>query len=512
MAPMTQPEPPGRPPSQIIDSNARWISLACALVLIILITSFLQIYRNSQRLLRDDAWVAHTHEVISHVEGLLRSLIDLETGQRGYVIAGDPVFLEPFDKELATVPHRLSLLRELTEDNPRQTLVFDQIEPLIKRKIEVSSRVIEARTHKGEKFASEVVRRGEGKRIMDQIRALIAQILAEENRLLALRSDQSRKVAENSNIQFLIISVVDGLTVLLAFLLIRRQVRRRQDVELQLSQNEEQCDFNLKNATEREAQARLAAERAILFKEELLTNLYHELRTPLAAILGFAEIIECESEGTEKTKHACQVIRRNGQNLLGLIENLLSVAQAVKQGDIPPTRPIAVLPLIRAAVDTVEAARQAKGIAIHVRDDSHNAAVAFNPERGVNVFVQLLDNAIKFSRPGESVDVHVEKVRDGQVSITITDRGVGIASHVLPHVFESFRQGDNSLTRAHGGLGLGLFISRFFVETYGGTIRAESQGEGQGARFIVTLPTFSHYSQIQSARDTLSTSVSSAGH
>jgi CheY-like chemotaxis protein len=170
-----------------------------------------------------------------------------------------------------------------------------------------------------------------------------------------------------------------------------------------------------------------------------------------------------------------------------LVEDLLDVSR-ILQGkfslNISPTN---LASTIEAALETMHLAAQARSIQVECLIDSDLGLVAGDPNRLQQVVWNLLSNAIKFTPPGGSVMVSLER-KGSEAQIQVSDTGKGISADFLPYVFDYFRQADSSTTRTHGGLGLGLAIVRYLVELHGGTIDAESPGEGKGATFTVRLP------------------------
>jgi CheY-like chemotaxis protein len=150
-------------------------------------------------------------------------------------------------------------------------------------------------------------------------------------------------------------------------------------------------------------------------------------------------------------------------------------------------RPTDLAAVTQAAIEVVRPAADAKGVRLHVVLDTRTGPMAGDPERLQQVVWNLLSNAIKFTPKGGRVQVILERI-NSHVEIAVSDTGQGFAASFRPHLFERFWQADSSITRTHGGLGLGLSIVRNIVELHGGTVHAESPGEGQGATFTVKLP------------------------
>jgi PAS domain S-box-containing protein len=229
------------------------------------------------------------------------------------------------------------------------------------------------------------------------------------------------------------------------------------------------------------------AERANRLKDEFLATLSHELRTPLTAIVGWAEMLGNPKLDPTTSLRAGEVIRRNAQMQVQMIEDLLDVSRIITGKLRLSVQPVDLGSIIIAAVDGLRPAAEAKEIRLQLQLDSPAGQVSGDPDRLQQVAWNLVSNAIKFTPRGGRVLVRLERI-ESHIEVTVSDTGVGIAPEFLPHVFDRFRQADATTTRAFGGLGLGLAIVRQLVELHGGTVRVDSEGEGLGATFTVSLP------------------------
>ena len=222
-------------------------------------------------------------------------------------------------------------------------------------------------------------------------------------------------------------------------------------------------------------------------KDEFLATLSHELRTPLNAILGWTQLLRANPPDHADVPHGLEVIERNVKAQSRLIEDLLDVSR-INSGKLRlNVRPIELAAVIRGAVDSVSPAAEAKAISIGLQIPRDVGQIVGDPDRLQQVVWNLLTNAIKFTPSGGRVRVDVDRASE-HVWVRVSDTGKGINPSFLPYVFDRFRQADSSTTRSHGGLGLGLTIVRRLVELHGGSVHAESLGEGQGSTFTVQLP------------------------
>ncbi|MBD1939338.1 response regulator [Microcoleus sp. FACHB-68] len=236
-----------------------------------------------------------------------------------------------------------------------------------------------------------------------------------------------------------------------------------------------------------EQEARAAAESANRMKDEFLATLSHELRSPLNAMLGWIRLLNTRKFDEATTARAMETIERSARSQAQLVEDLLDVSRIIQGKLCLNVCPVELALVVEAALDTVRPAADAKAIRLQSILDPAAGPVAGDSNRLQQIIWNLLSNAIKFTPKGGSVQVRLERI-NSHVEITVIDTGVGISSDFVPFVFDRFRQADSSITRTYSGLGLGLAIVRHLVELHGGTVRADSQGEGQGAAFIVTLP------------------------
>lgn len=233
--------------------------------------------------------------------------------------------------------------------------------------------------------------------------------------------------------------------------------------------------------------ARREAERSSQLKEEFLAMLSHELRSPLNAILGWTHVLRKISKEPEVTA-AVDTIERNAQAQAKLIDDLLDMSRIIAGKVGLALAPVRFADTLATAADALRPVAEAKGVTLSV--DFGNAAevaLAGDAVRLQQVVTNLLGNGIKFTPEGGRVAA-VLAVREQELSLEVRDTGQGIPAEFLPAVFERFRQADGSITRHHGGLGLGLSITKQIVEMHGGSISAESEGSGRGSTFTVRLP------------------------
>lgn len=255
--------------------------------------------------------------------------------------------------------------------------------------------------------------------------------------------------------------------------------RLHQQVEQKLAEREQLLS--------RAEMARAEAETANRMKDEFLATVSHELRTPLNAIMGWSHLLKTGALDGQTTARAVETIDRNAKSQAQLIEDILDVSRMITGKLRLDKEPVDIVSVINAAIDSVQLAIDSKNIQLQLTLDPSARHTVGDASRLQQVVWNLLSNAIKFTPGGGHIEVEVKRA-GRNVQIRVTDSGAGISDEFLPFIFERFRQADGTTTREHGGLGLGLAIVRHLVELHGGTIKAESNGPGHGATFIVRLP------------------------
>ncbi|WP_437983153.1 PAS domain-containing hybrid sensor histidine kinase/response regulator [Sorangium sp. So ce117] len=250
---------------------------------------------------------------------------------------------------------------------------------------------------------------------------------------------------------------------------------------------EKRTDAERAQLLQHEQRARQHAEQLNRLKDEFLATVSHELRTPLQSILGWARILRTGEVDAESLERGLATIERNAKAQSQLIEDVLD-ASTILAGKLQlRTDPVDVRQVLATALDLVRPAALAKGVAVDTSVADDVGIFLGDAERLQQVVWNLLTNAVKFTPSGGRVRALARRV-EATLEVEVEDNGEGIPKSFLPFLFERFRQADGGMTRAHGGLGLGLAIVRHLAEAQGGSVHAESDGEGKGARFRVRLP------------------------
>jgi PAS domain S-box-containing protein len=247
----------------------------------------------------------------------------------------------------------------------------------------------------------------------------------------------------------------------------------------------EQANQRLRVEVAERQRAEDQATEANRLKDEFLGTLSHELRTPLNVIFGWARILRMRQLDGD-TAHALEVIERNTAAQLRLIEDIFDVSAIISGKMTLAKDSLDLREVVAASVEAIRPAAHARGVHLEVNAAPATPLTA-DAQRLQQVFWNVMSNALKFTRSGDRISVTLQSLA-GWAEVRISDTGIGIRPDMLPFVFERFRQADSSTTRRHGGLGLGLAIVRHIVELHGGTVIADSAGEGLGATFTIRLP------------------------
>ena len=263
----------------------------------------------------------------------------------------------------------------------------------------------------------------------------------------------------------------------------------RQNLELK----KQAVELNLRAAEQAASNRRLKVEieerqlavRQNEAKDEFLAMLGHELRNPLSAICNAIAVLRFPTVSADGAERAKNILHRQSKHLTRIVDDLLDLSR-LRSGKIVLTRqPLALDQLVTACIDTLRAGGRFDGYTLNV--DCQPVWIAADATRLEQIITNLLDNAVKYTPAGGNI--RVETTGDGQrVTLTISDTGVGIDADLLPQVFDVFVQGDSSLDRAQGGLGIGLSLVRQLVELHDGVITVTSGGPGCGSSFSITLP------------------------
>jgi signal transduction histidine kinase len=449
------------------------IRLLAALVLAALAGDGILAYRSVNALIAAERTVTSSQARLNALESSLSTLKDAETGQRGYLITGDETYLQPYNEAVAGIDRGLRELRELWPAGAAPSL--DELDRLVSAKRAELEETIALRRMAGP-AAEALVRRGQGKQQMDAIRAVVGRLRGEEHARLAAAAVQSEAARRTALATVVVAGAIATAAVLLCLWLLRRDLLHETAIA------DERAVL-----LQREHTARAAAEEANQLKDEFLAKLSHELRNPLHAVVGWLQVLRERPEDATLRGRAMSAIERNSRSLQRMIEDLLDLAKA-SSGKLELRRaPTTVRTLVAAVVETLRPGAAVRGVALHETSTEESTIVTGDYDRLAQVVINVVSNAIKFTPEGGRVSVAVERTPE-EVVVTVSDTGLGISPEARQQIFEPFRQAGPRLAGPEGGLGLGLSIAKQIVELHGGSITADSDGVGRGARFTIRLP------------------------
>jgi len=438
---------------------------------------------NEMRMLRDESFrIEHTLEVQRTLDALLLAEAEADADVRGYLLTGSAQVLESARTRQQSAADRLDRLGNLVADNP----AYQQRIAALRHAVDVRRKRLEqviAARHSGTiDDAMAEARAVDSTAPQEEMRQIIADLERDESLLLESRRETANGAylrAVNGRVGSGIVSAALLISIVVTAGVHARSKARR---EKALVASEQRA----REAAVREQEARTEAERANREKDQFLAVLSHELRTPLNAVLGWTQILQAADPTEPTIVRALASIRRNAEAQQRLVEDLLDVSRIVS-GKLPFEREAFDLrAAIAAAVDSARPSVDMKRICLTAQLDQTPPAMG-DAGRIQQVAGNLLSNAVKFTPSDGHITVTLRDRGDAAV-LEVADNGAGLAADLQPHIFERFRQGDGSTTRAHGGLGLGLAIVKHIVEAHGGTIAVESQGPDTGATFRVRLP------------------------
>ena len=571
--------------------------IAVALLVVALVADAVLSLHNIREVATSVQWVSHTNEVLSRLEAVLSTLKDAETGQRGYLLTGEPAYLEPYRDAVDRLPRQIADLRQLTLDNPAQTVRVLRLDQLASEQLAILRRGLDLFTLEPDRAralatARQTVLSGQGKQVMDAIRGEVDQMQRVEWDLLGERGAISRasaRIALATTVVALAIGL--GLVALAVWLFARNLAIRQRAAEVLHAERErfrttltsigdavvvtdahgrvtllnpvaqaltrwdadaigrpidevfrivneatrspvenpvakvlrEGAIVGLANHTVligrdgtelpiddsgapirdgrgrvagvvlvfRDITARRAAEQELhendRRKDEFLAMLAHELRNPLAPIRNAAHTLALLGTPDDRIHWVSGVIERQVGLMTRLVDDLLDVSR-ITSGKITLRRePVSIGSVIAQSVEAARPPAESRKETLEVDVDPDVGWVDGDQARLVQVVGNLLDNAIKYTEEGGHIRL-TARVDGREVVIAVRDSGVGIATDLLPHVFDLFTQADRSLARRQGGLGIGLTLVRRLVDMHGGRVEAASEGPGHGSEFTIRLP------------------------
>ncbi len=441
--------------------SAKIIRLWPLLILLILAGNTALAFWSMRRISENEQLLDRVHELIETTTEAMKMLTDAETGERGFVITGEDSFVVPYEESVHGISRVLDRLEGLLADNPGQRARLEQLKQRIDRKMEHLAAVIQTRREQGFEAASMMIRRAYGKREMDAIRAIVAEMRGEEEALLRRRAETTRgayATAVFTNLLGAFASVVlIGLLYVAASRGVAERVRAR----------------SLEDADRR--------------KDEFLAILAHEQRNPLAAIQAAIDSIRAHRAGDQALQHPMGVIEQQVHQLSRLVEDLLDTSRIARGKLVLRKEVLDISSPIAAAVEMTRSMIQKQAQRIDVLASDVPLLVDGDRARLTQVFSNLLSNASRYSPPGHKITISATR-EAGEAVVRVQDEGRGIAREMLPRIFDLYTQEDRNVANPSSGLGIGLAVVRRIVEMLGGSVQARSEGPGSGSEFTVRLP------------------------
>jgi len=489
----------------------RVILLGFGVVLAVLLVNGLLSYRDLKVLMENNHLVSHTYEVITELESLLSSMKDAETGQRGFLLTGEESYLRPYTTAMSVVDTHLQRAARLTADNPRQRERIPVVRDLITRERNYLVRNIEARRSGGLEAARVRVLSGEGMRLMDSLRRVVAAMEHEEQGLLAMRTSDAEASGSRATFTFLLTSILGIALVSSVYYLTLRDIRQRRRNEEALQAAHNALEQRVEERTSELARANrvLNAEVAERMRTEAQLQIFtkelersnrelqdfafvasHDLQEPLRKIQAFGDRLNSKFGPLlgEVGQDYLQRMQSAAQRMHVLINDLLTFSRISSKAQ--PFVAIELGDIIRDVMADLEIRVQQTGGTVEILS---TLSVAADPLQMRQLFQNLIGNALKFHRPDVPPVVTVRMDRldpaDGaepeMCIIAIEDNGIGFDEKYLDRIFTPFQRLHNKT--AYEGTGMGLAVCRKIVERHGGSITAQST-PGVGTTFLITLP------------------------
>ncbi|MDH2907303.1 MAG: CHASE3 domain-containing protein [Candidatus Nitrosotalea sp.] len=458
-----------------VNSYTSWIIIGTLLPIIafsiVSCVSFISI----NNLIENENWLSHTFTVIDKADYFMKTMVDAETGQRGYLITGQENFLEPYNSATSQIDDQIKALRQLTMDNPIQQSNMDRLEPLVKKRLDLLDLNISLRKSNN---ALDIVKNfdtTEGKKTMDEIRQVIENMKNEEQQLLAKRNLDTQSAIHTTEYVIILGTSIAVILTVMTTLVVNKKLAERQKLE--------RANIELQVQSQQLRETDVA-------KEEFTTMISHELKTPLVTISGYAEMLKEDNSilGPLNSEQIDAVTKISAETTK--LERLISDIMDAQKIDLERMKfnkkEFGVKEFLDEQIQTHSKLMSDKKI-LFVNTTDEKINIVSDQYRLSQVFANLIKNAVDFVPPNHgSIEINAQR-KNGHVVFYVKDNGSGIPKEKQDNLFKKFYQVDTSLKRRHGGTGLGLVICKGIVEALGGKIWLESE-VGKGTTIFFTLP------------------------
>jgi len=455
--------------------------LAIAIPMIALLVVGYMSYVNMTKFIQERTLVNRTNIIIQKIERVASTVTDAETGQRGFIITGKPSYLNPYYSAVRDIRGQLQDLAVLM---PNDT-IKENLKPLtnlIDSKFDELNQTILSRQSHGINAALPIILSDKGKNLMDKIRVTLDKIENQENNMLSSEALQlqvdSRTTIYSILTAILAASIITGVSI---FAINRRIHRHHLDVQRSLQDEVENRTEELQNANNQLLIANRALVTTDRAKEEFISMISHELKTPLVPLKGYAQMLlrpKIMGEVNERQKNAIEAMSRNIEKLQALVDDVMDVYK-LDMGKLKFSMTNTnITKLVNETISELKPFVFDKGVEIVV-DVRTNNSIFCDPNRIEQVLSNLVKNSIDFvpDNGKGKVIVRVEKLSDNSNNnqpnvtvFTVEDNGIGIKPEKADRLFQKFYQIDTGPARKHEGTGLGLVICKGIIEAHGGKI------------------------------------------
>jgi len=481
------------------DQNQAWwarvpISVGLSAVVLLMIALGALSYDSAEQLKNARNKVEHTYQVLLGLETFVSTLKDAETGQRGYLLTGRPVYLTPFHSARAQISKEVQVFRGLVHDNPEQMARFDQLYELAQQKIEMIETSIDLKAANKTKDVAALIDSERGRELMDRIRSIVDEMRQVENKLLLERDAFEQERTSQAKKHTLAVTIGGSILLILVGWLLIKQKNATAAAQARADETNTKLRHNLDELSilnSELSKARDQAQNASRLKSEFVANVSHEIRTQMNGIIGMSSIL-LKTNLDDDQRQFAEGIKAASHSLLMVINDVLDFSK-IEAGRLEIENiEFDLVSMVEGTCDILASAAHAKGISLmSFIDPGLPRRVIGDPERIRQILLNLVSNAIKFSDEGEVVVRAVLASSIGHtmtIRFSVADQGIGLSPEEQSKLFQPFVQADGSITRKFGGTGLGLSISRSLAELMGGSIGIESKkGAGSVFWFNITV-------------------------